>query len=321
LVSNVDRNPAIASLGGLATVASNPVHLLFHGKEVILGEDNVVRRVLPNLGRRLVGPWCFLDRYGPSDIANNHGVNVPPHPHIGLQTVSWLLDGQIHHRDSLGNDQLISPGELGLMTAGHGIAHAEHSPTPHPGLLHGAQLWVALPSTARETAPGWDHRPRLPVITDTGLSATVIMGELAGARSPGRSYWPIVGVDITLAPGAETLLPIETEFEHAVCVMSGAAVVDGVSMAPGSLLYLGSQRRGLRLSTERGTRLMLLGGQPFEEQIVMWWNFVAGSHEEIVQARQDWIDGSRFAPIPGAGERLTAPPLALGHLNARGAIR
>jgi redox-sensitive bicupin YhaK (pirin superfamily) len=320
-VSNLDRSPAVTTQGGLTTVASHPVHLLFAGREVALGESTVVRRVLPNLGRRLVGPWCFLDHYGPEDIANSSGMGVPPHPHIGLQTVSWLIEGQIHHRDSLGNDQLIGPGELGLMTAGRGIAHAEHSPVQHPTLLHGAQLWVALPSSARMTVPSWVHQPQLPVLTDNGLTATVIIGDLAGASSPGHSYWPIVGVDIALAAGSATQLPLEPDFEHAVCLMSGAADVDGVPMAPGSLLYLGSQRRELQLSTERGTRLMLIGGQPFEEQIVMWWNFVAGSHDEIVQARLDWIEGSRFAPIPGAGKRLAAPPLPPGHLNAGGAVR
>jgi hypothetical protein len=187
--------------------------------------------------------------------------------------------------------------------------------------LHGAQLWVALPSSAREIAPGWEHEAELPMFTDGGLSATVIIGELAGARSPGRTYWPGLGVDIALAPAAETLLPIEPDFEHAVCVMSGEAEVDGVPLAAGSLLYLGSRRHELQMNTQTGARLMLLGGQPFEEQIVMWWNFVAGSHEEIVQARQDWMDGSRFASIPGAGEPLPAPSLPAGHLNAGGAVR
>jgi redox-sensitive bicupin YhaK (pirin superfamily) len=320
-MSNLDRSPAITAHGGLATVASNPVHQLFAGKDVALGESTIVRRVLPNLGRRLVGAWCFLDHYGPDDVANTEGMGVPPHPHIGLQTVSWLLDGQIHHRDSLGNDQLIRPGELGLMTAGHGIAHAEHSPVRHPAFLHGAQLWVALPSAARETAPSWEHQPELPVITDNGLSATVILGSLAGVNSPARSHWPIVGVDVALAPGAATRLPIEPDFEHAVCVMSGSAEVDGVPMTPGSLLYLGCQRRELQFNTASGARMLLIGGQPFEDQIVMWWNFVAAGHDEIVQARQDWIDGTRFAEIPGAGERLAAPPLPPGHLNARGAVR
>jgi redox-sensitive bicupin YhaK (pirin superfamily) len=221
----------------------------------------------------------------------------------------------------VGRHQLIRPGELGLMTAGHGIAHAEHSPVRHSALLHGAQLWVALPSAARETAPSWEHQPQLPAITDNGLSATVIIGALAGISSPGRSYWPIVGVDVALAPGARTQLPIEPDFEHAACVMAGMAEVDGVPMTPGSLLYLGCQRRELQLSTEDGARLLLLGGQPFEERIVMWWNFVANDHDGIVQARQDWIDDTRFGSIPGAGDRLAAPALPPGHLNARGSTR
>jgi redox-sensitive bicupin YhaK (pirin superfamily) len=320
-MSNIERSPTITVQGGLARVAPNPVHALFAGRLIALGGSTTVTRVLPNLGRRLVGPWCFFDQYGPENITSTQGAGVPPHPHTGLQTVSWLLDGQIHHRDSLGNDQLISRGELGLMTAGRGIVHAEHSPVLHPALLHGAQLWIALPSAVRETAPSWQHERQLPVITDNGFSATVIVGSLADASSPARSFWPIVGVDVDLDPGGATQLPIEPDFEHAVCVTSGTADVDGVPMTPGSLLYLGSQRRGLHLSTDTGARLLLLGGQPFEEQIVMWWNFVAGSHDEIVQARKDWIDGTRFPSIPGAGDPLPAPPLPPGHLNARGSVR
>src|SRR3954463_14701902 len=177
-MSNLDRAPTLSQCGGLADVAPRPVHQVFEGKEVALGESTVVRRLLPNLGRRLVGPWCFVDHYGPDDIASGDGMQVPPHPHIGLQTVSWLLEGEVHHRDSLGSDQLVRPGELGLMTAGTAITHAEQSPVPHPALLHGVQLWVALPDEARATAPAWNHHGQLPVVGDRGAAATVIMGTL-----------------------------------------------------------------------------------------------------------------------------------------------
>src|SRR5204862_5132209 len=194
----LDRTPPLSRSGGLADVAPRPVHEVFAGKEVALGESTVVRRLLPNLGRRLVGAWCFVDHYGPDDIASGPGMQVPPHPHIGLQTVSWLLTGEVHHRDSLGSDHLIRPGELGLMTAGAAITHAEQSPVPHPALLHGVQLWVALPGAARSVSPAWEHHARLPVVRDRGATATVIMGSLGGAISPGRSYSPLVGVDVAL---------------------------------------------------------------------------------------------------------------------------
>jgi redox-sensitive bicupin YhaK (pirin superfamily) len=321
-VSNLDRTPALMECGGLAAVAPRPVHQVFAGKDVLLGESTVVRRLLPNLGRRLVGAWCFVDHYGPDDVAAGPGMQVPPHPHVGLQTVSWLLEGTVHHRDSLGSDQVIRPGELGLMTAGAAITHAEQSPVPHPALLHGVQLWVALPGASLSVAPAWEHHAVLPVVRDRGLSATVIMGTLAGATSPGNAYSPVVGADLALAPAADVLLPLEPEFEHAVLVMSGAIDVDGSTLTPGAMIYLGCARRELRLASVAGARVLLLGGAPFEEQIVMWWNFVARSNDEIVAARADWMDGDRFGDVAGyAGFRLPAPELPPGRLKPGGAVR
>ncbi|MBN9620561.1 MAG: pirin family protein [Actinobacteria bacterium] len=321
-MSNLDRTPDLRHCGGLADVAPRPVHEVFAGREVALGESTVVRRLLPNLGRGLVGAWCFVDHSGPDDVASAPGMQVPPHPHIGLQTVSWLLDGTVHHRDSLGSDQVIAPGALGLMTAGSAITHAEQSPVPHPALLHGVQLWVALPAESRNVAPSWDHHPTLPLIRDRGASTTVIMGTLAGATSPGQAYSPLVGADVALDAGAELLLPLEPEFEHAALVMSGSVTVDGVALGVGSMLYLGCARRDLRLASESGARVMLLGGAPFEEQIVMWWNFVARSNDEIVAAREEWTSGTAFPDVAGYdGFRLPAPELPAGRLRPGGAVR
>jgi quercetin 2,3-dioxygenase len=309
-------------VGGLSGVAPRPVHEMFAGREVLLGESTKVRRLLPNLGRRLVGAWCFADHYGPDDIAAGPGMQVPPHPHLGLQTVSWLLAGDVHHRDSLGSDQVIHPGELGLMTAGDAIAHAEQSPTSHPALLHGVQLWVALPDAARRVAADWAYHPALPAVTDTGLTATVIMGSLAGAVSPGQAYSPLVGADLALDVGAHALLPLEPEFEHAVLAMSGSLEVDGIEVAPGAMLYLGCGRRDLSVRSNEGARALLLGGAPFEEQIVMWWNFVARTNEEIAAAREDWATGNRFGVVRGfTGDPLPAPPLPAGRLKPGGRTR
>jgi redox-sensitive bicupin YhaK (pirin superfamily) len=298
-VSNLDRSPAVTQVGGRSRVAAGPVHEVFAGREVMLGESTKVRRLLPNLGRRLVGPWCFVDHYGPDDLASGPGMQVPPHPHMGLQTVSWLLEGEVHHRDSLGNDQLIRPRELGLMTAGEAIAHAEQSPASHPALLHGVQLWVALPDAARRVPPAWAHHAELPALTDTGLTATVIMGALAGAVSPGQAHSPLVGADLALDAAADMLLPLEPDFEHAVLAMSGSLEVDGVEVVPGAMLYLGCGRRDLRVRSDGAARALLLGGEPFDEQIVMWWNFVARSSEEIAAAREDWAAGNRFGVVRG----------------------
>jgi hypothetical protein len=320
-VSNLDRAPALRQLGGLAAVIAEPVHQVYAGKDVQLGESTVVRRLLPNLGRRLVGAWCFVDHYGPDDVSAGRGMQVPPHPHMGLQTVSWLLAGAVHHRDSLGSDQVIGPGELGLMTSGRAITHAEYSPVPHPAMLHGVQLWVALPDASRHVAPAWEHHDVLPVVHERGIDATVIMGSLAEAVSPGEAYTPIVGADLDLAPGADGLLALQPEFEHAVLVMSGWAAVDGVEVSPGSMLYLGTGRRDLAMRSEPGARLLLLGGEPFDEQIVMWWNFVARTNEEILEARELWAHGSAFGSVADAGPALAAPPPPVGRLKPGGSTR
>jgi redox-sensitive bicupin YhaK (pirin superfamily) len=249
-------------------------------------------------------------------------MQVPPHPHIGLQTVSWLLAGEVHHRDSIGSDALIRPGELGLMTSGAAIAHAEQSPPVHPALLHGVQLWVALPDAHRHIAPAWSHHTALPVLAERGWTVTVVMGEIAGAVSPGVAYSPIVGADVAMAAEATGRLPLEPAFEHAVLVMSGRAEVDGRRLDPGAMLYLGTGRAELQVTGARGTRLLLLGGEPFEERIVMWWNFVARSHEEILAARREWA-ASSFGAVAGYAERdaLPAPALPPGVLRPGGRTR
>ena len=297
------------------------MHEFFAGREVVLGESTKVRRLLPNLGRRLVGAWCFVDHYGPDEVADGPGMQVPPHPHIGLQTVSWLLDGEIHHRDSIGSDTLIRPGELGLMTAGSGITHAEQSPVPHPARLHGVQLWVALPGSDLDAAPAWQHSADLPALSAGGMVATVIMGELGGATSPGRAYTPLVGANVDLAAGADALLPLEPEFEYALVAMDGSVEVENATLDVGSMLYLGCGRRDLRLTAPAPARVLLLGGVPFEEQIVMWWNFVGRSNEDIGAAREQWMTGTRFGVVAGAGEPLPAPPLPAGRLKPGGRTR
>src|SRR3712207_4186689 len=213
-MSNLDPRPAPRELGGLQQTSAGPALDLLPGKEVLLGESTRVRRLLPTLGRRMVGAWAFVDHYGPDDIAGSAGMQVLPHPHTGLQTVSWLLEGEGHHRDSLGSDAVIRPGEPALMTAGHAIAHAEQSPAVHPRFLHGAQLWVALPDGARDTTPGFEHHTTLPGFTSDGLTATVLMGSLGGATSPGTAHSPLVGVDLALTAGADVELPLEPDFEY-----------------------------------------------------------------------------------------------------------
>lgn len=320
-MSNLDLKPAPQTCGGGGR--TGPVRDVQPGKQVALGESTLVRRLLPNLGRRMVGAWCFVDHYGPDDIADEPGMQVPPHPHMGLQTVSWLREGEVLHRDSLGSLQTVRPRELGLMTSGRAIAHSEESPRDHARFLHGAQLWVALPNEHRSIAPAFEHHADLPVVTGGGgLSATVILGELAGARSPGTIYSPLVGADLTLGPGTDARLPLEPDFEYAALTVSGESEVDGVRLAPGSLLYLGCGRSQLSVRSDGHSGLMLLGGEPFEERIVMWWNFIGRSHADIAQARSDWAEGARFGEVAGYdGPRLPAPALPATTLKARGRER
>ncbi|MFJ6142548.1 pirin family protein [Streptomyces anulatus] len=321
-MSNLDRQATPSVCGGRGFVVAEPVRELLAPRRVQLGEGTEVRRLLPNLGRRMVGAWAFVDHYGPDDIADEPGMQVPPHPHMGLQTVSWLHDGEVLHRDSLGSLQTVRPRELGLMTSGHAISHSEESPKEHARLLHGAQLWVALPDAHRSIQPHFQHHTDLPVVTAPGVSATVILGELDGAVSPGTSYTPIVGADVTLAGGAEARLPLDPDFEYAVLSMSGEAEVDGVRVLPGSMLYLGCGRTELPLRGVSDAGLMLLGGEPFEEELVMFWNFIARSGEEIAQARKDWEEGSRFGEVRGYdGARLSAPELPATPLKPRGRVR
>ncbi len=322
-MSNLDVRPSPSRCGGREDVSAHPVHELLAPREVPLGESTVVRRLLPNLGRRMVGAWCFVDHYGPDDIADEPGMQVPPHPHIGLQTVSWLHQGEVLHRDSLGSVQTLRPRELGLMTSGRAIAHAEQSPHDHARYLHGAQLWVALPDAHRHGEPAFAHHADLPVVTGAqGLSATVILGELDGTRSPGRTYSPLVGADLSLSGGTDARLPVEPDFEYAVLTMSGGCEVDGVPLVPGSMLYLGCGRRELRMRADGDSELLLLGGEPFEEKLVMWWNFVGRSGEEIKQAREDWTAGRRFGDVDGYdGAPLPAPALPPVPLKPRGRTR
>ncbi|MBC9733038.1 pirin family protein [Nocardioides marmotae] len=246
-----------------------------------------VRRTLPQRHRSLVGAWCFLDHYGPDDVAETGGMVVAPHPHTGLQTVSWLFTGEIEHRDSAGNVAMVRPGELNLMTAGHGISHSEVS-APTTTVLHGAQLWVALPSSARDTGPGFVHHVPEPVRRE-GLEARVFLGSLLGVASPVPTHTPLLGAELLLDPGAVVTLDVDPAFEHAVLVDAGSVALEGGAVERDELGYLAPGPSGLELRAgQEPTRLLLLGGPPFGEQVVMWWNFLGSSHDEVVAAREAW---------------------------------
>ena len=298
---------------------------LLEGAPVALGGPRgfAVTRTLPNRQRRTVGAWCFLDAYGPHDLGDSAGMRVGPHPHTGLQTVTWLVAGEILHRDTLGSVQQIRPGQLNLMTAGRGIAHSEETPHANSGVLHGVQLWVALPHADRDMPPAFAHHADLPVIAFGDVTATVLMGTLGEATSPARIHTPLVGAELTLAAGASASIPLQTTFEYAALTLDGAPDVDDTTLKPGPLLYLGSGRSTLRLATSSPAKVLLLGGEPFDERLVMWWNFVARDHDEIVQMRADSESRTpRFGEVHGYdGPPLPAPPMPLTRLVPRGRVR
>jgi redox-sensitive bicupin YhaK (pirin superfamily) len=277
-------------------------------REARVGEM-AVRRLLPLRSRRSVGAWCFVDHYGPMSVDGTAGMQVPPHPHIGLQTVTWLIAGDVLHTDSLGSEQLIRPGQLNLMTTGRGIAHAEVTPAEHDPALHGVQLWVALPDGSRQVEPAFAHHAELPAVGIRGFDMTVFIGSLGGARSPARVLSEIVGAELIAGRDARGVVPLQPEHEHVIFAVLGPAEVAGTALRPGSLLYLGIGRDQAEIAAPEGSRLILLGGVPFAERLLMWWNFVARTPEEIEAAVADWRAG-RFGTVADYdGEPMAAPPL------------
>ena len=291
--------------------AGAPVLERIPARASVIGKDFTIRRALPSRQRRMVGAWCFLDQAGPVTYGAGQGLRVGPHPHIGLQTFTWMIDGEIMHRDSLGYEQVIRPGQVNLMTAGRGIVHAEDAVTDDPGRLHAAQLWIALPDAERHRAPSFHHYPELPVLEWGGFTVTVLAGTAFGQTAPAAIFSPLVGVDLACAGPAETLVPLNPAFEHAVLVLSGALEVEGETLEPGSLLYLGTARAQLALQSQAAARLLLIGGEPFAEEILLWWNFVARNRDEMVTATADWNAGRTFGTVSGSpSPRLVAPDLA-----------
>jgi quercetin 2,3-dioxygenase len=307
-VSNLDPKPEAITLTSGTYRAVDVVE----ARKAAVGDGTEVRRLLPQRTLRTIGAWCFLDHYGPDEVSRGPGMQVPPHPHIGLQTVTWLFQGLVLHRDSLGSRQLIRPGELNLMTAGRGIAHSEESAAGRPPVLHGLQLWIALPGEQRHAEPRFAHHDRLPVVREDGATVTVAIGEYRGERSAAEVFSPLAGYEVAVPGGDDFTLPVREDFEWGVVAVDGSAVVAGALIAPGLLAHLPAGRSGIRLSPASGRRLarfFVVGGAPFGEPLLMWWNFVARTGAEIARAREDWVAG-RFGQVPGyPGDPLSAPSL------------
>ncbi len=317
MVSNTDTAPAEVACAPSAFTG------VLHAREVPLGGPRAmrVRRTLPQRERSLIGAWCFIDHYGPDAVRGGPGMDVPPHPHTGLQTVSWLFAGEVEHRDSGGVHAIVRPGELNLMTAGAGICHSEVS-TAATSTLHGVQLWVALPDSDRDTGRDFAHFAPAPrSLGDATLR--VFLGELADVRSPVHTFTPLLGTQLDLDPGAAVTLDVDRTFEHGVLLDRGSVEVAGAVLDVADLAYQQPGCDQLHIVNRGDTpaRLMVLGGPPFGEELVMWWNFVGRNHEEIASYRAQWEDrDARFGAVEGytgAVQRLPAPPLPNATLRPR----
>lgn len=268
-----------------------------------------VRRALPSSRRRMVGPFIFLDQMGPAILGRGHGLDVRPHPHIGLATLTYLFEGEILHRDSLGHVQPIRPGEANWMVAGGGIAHSERTPPSvraSGGRLFGVQCWLALPKKDEEREPSFVHHDAidLPVVEADGIRARVIAGEVFGARATARTTSPMFYADVQAAPGARFVVPLDHE-ERAAYVLEGAVRVDGEPYGPGHLIVL-KPRAHTIVDAAAPSRLLLLGGEPMDGPRHIWWNFVSSSRDRIEQAKADWR-AQKFAPVVDDDDHVPLP--------------
>jgi quercetin 2,3-dioxygenase len=267
-----------------------------------------VQRALPRRAHRTIGAWCFLDHFGPT--LPGAPMQIGPHPHIGLQTVTWLVEGEVLHRDSLGTRQTIVPGQLNLMTAGHGISHAEETPRGSVSEQLGAQLWVAQPEATRHGDPAFEHHAALPVRIEGGWTSTVLTGALGPDLSPARTDTDLVGVALATVDGGRRRLPLDRRFKQGLVVLRGSMDLDGRSVGPGVLVYLAPGHDSLTLAASHGADVVLVGGVPFPEPVTMFWNFVGRTAGEMRAARTEWAEGSpRFGRVDSDLAPIAAPPV------------
>lgn len=275
-----------------------------------IGKGTIIKRALPSRHKRLVGAWCFLDHAGPVTFPAGEGLDVGPHPHIGLQTFTWMIEGTMMHTDSLGSKQLIRPKQVNLMTAGYGISHTEVAPETETQ-MHAAQLWIALPDAKRNMSPQFDHYPELPVIMQDQIEFTVLVGEFLQTISPVHVHTPLVGVDLTAQTNTKTSIPLNPNFEYAFMALEGTARIQGHELNADNLIVLEQGLSEIDIEIMQGQRILLIGGEPFESEILLWWNFVGRTMDDMQLAREQWMNHDRrFGQILDyAGKRLEAPEL------------
>ncbi len=291
--------------------ASGPIELHPGTTATVGGLE--VRRTLPRRALRTIGAWCFVDHFGPTDPEADVHMGVGPHPHTGLHTVTWLLEGTEVHTDSLGSEQPIRPGQVNLMTAGNGIAHAEQTPPGPAGVTHGVQLWLAQPEATRHGPQRFAHHAELPGFGIGAVSGTTFIGSFGGVHSPVEVDSDVLGAQLSI-DGGPVELPLDPSYEHAVVVLTGRVQLSGAGVAepevlePDVLARIPVGRDSVALASDRPSTVLVLGGVPFEEQVLMWWNFVGRTREELSAAVQEWNEGSaRFGEVRSDLARIPSP--------------
>ncbi|MGX9606760.1 pirin family protein [Acinetobacter sp. T63] len=275
-----------------------------------IGQGTVIKRALPSRHKRMIGAWCFLDHAGPVSFPQGDGLDVGPHPHIGLQTFTWMIEGTLMHTDSIGSKQLIRPKQVNLMTAGQGISHTEVAPEQETH-MHAAQLWIALPDAKRNMPSRFDHYPELPVVSRDGVEFTVLVGEFLETRSPVEVHSPLLALDLTAAETVRTRLQLNPAFEYGFMALEGTAHINQHELNEDNMVVLEPGLQDIEIELHQGARVLLLGGEPFESAILLWWNFVGRTQDELSEARDQWVNQDpRFGSIPDYnGPRLEAPAL------------
>lgn len=273
-----------------------------------IGKGTVIKRALPSRQKRMIGAWCFLDHAGPVDFSQGDGLDVGPHPHIGLQTFTWMIEGTLMHTDSIGSKQLIRPRQVNLMTAGQGISHTEVAPNTETK-MHAAQLWIALPDDKLNMPPQFDHYPELPIVEKDHIEFTVLVGDFLGKHSPVKVHTELVGIDFYAKESTKSVIPLNPKYEYGFLALEGDAVVNGHTLNSDNMVVLEPGISQIEIDLPKGSRLLLIGGEPFESPILLWWNLVGRTQEELKKATEQWINHDpRFGTIPDyTGARLEAP--------------
>lgn len=273
-----------------------------------LGEGMEIARALPTKERRMIGAWCFLDHLGPLQFAPDGGLHVGAHPHTRLQTFTWMIEGEVMHRDSLGSEQVVRPQQVNLMTAGYGISHTEDSLTPG-GRIHAAQLWIALPDAVADQPPAFAHYAQVPQWQAQGCAWSLMAGSYGAHTAPTALHSPLIGLDVLAEAAATVTLELQTDFEYGLMALTGGFALEGEAFVHDELAYLAPGRTQLVLQLQAGTRLLVVGGTPFTDKVTVWWNFLGKDLQAIREYRAQWeARDARFGTVEGGEHRRLAAP-------------